>query len=90
MDQNNAVDAYERLKAQLNVPPYANYDFLIREQEKANSKMTVTTIAWSLAGVCLAYTAADALWLHSAFPAQVRSAWNPASGEVTAYISTRF
>jgi hypothetical protein len=90
MDQNNAVDSYERLKAQLNVPPYANYDFLIREQEKANSKATVTTIAWSLAGVCLAYTAADALWFHSAFPVAVRSAWNPATGEVTAYLNARF
>jgi hypothetical protein len=90
MDQNNAVDSYERLKAQLNVPPYANYDFLVREQEKANSKMTVTTIAWSLAGVCLAYTAADALWFHSAFPVAVRSAYDPATGEVTAYLNARF
>jgi hypothetical protein len=90
IDQNNSVDAYERLKTQLNVPPYANYDFLIREQEKANSKMTVTMIAWSLAGVCLAYTAADLLWLHSAFPAQLRSAYDPATGRETVFVDMRF
>jgi hypothetical protein len=90
IDFNNSVDAYERLKSQLDVPPYANYDFLIREQEKANSKVTITAIAWSLAGVCAAYTIADLVWLHSAFPVQAGAAYEPLTGAVMARVSARF
>ena len=90
IDFNNSVDAYERLKTQLDVPPYDDYDFLIREQEKANGKVTITAITWSLAGVCLAYTAADLIWLHSAFPVKAGAAFNPKTGEVTASLNASF
>ena len=68
IDQRKSAEYYQLLYNEIDDSSYEDYQLLKQEREKVESKRQTVVVLSSLTGVAVAYTLADYLFLHWAFP----------------------
>lgn len=85
-DYGISVSDYNRSYSEINNTTYDNYTYLKDKENEINSKLTPYLVTTGITAALLAYTAADVLWLHNAFPAEIKVSYGINKTIVTAIL----